>query len=401
MFLKMALRNVLRQRRRSLLTALMMFFSFVLLSFTIAFESGTYDQIISMFTKQYVGHVQIHSQEFVKSPSIYETINTPDEVLKNLSTNPMVRAYSPRIIGGALASVKNKTFGTELFGIDPQKEENTTHISSRIASGRMPQRDERNEVLIGGKLAQILKVNINDELILISSGADGSIANDLFKVVGIFDAKAESKDDYRVYMTLESAYEFFSLSASFHEVAINLKTMSSIEKFTKQFDVGKNNISRSWMVIEKDFYKAMVADKKGSDISFFIIMLIVGMGVLNTVLMATLERSREFGVLKVIGTTPSDIIFLVILETLMISAFSIAIGTIAATLINYYFQVNGISLGESFSYGGITFDVMYAEISFKSYWIPSLIIVFTSIIVSLYPGYKAAKTSAVDAMREF
>ena len=217
------------------------------------------------------------------------------------------------------------------------------------------------------------------------------------------ESKDRSIDDNRIYMPLKQAQEFFALGNSIHELALILKGNENPKKLAlkyqkeigAQFKVEVN----PWQVVEKDFYKAMQADKKGDYVGQFIFILVMGVGVLNTLLMSIIERTQEFGILKALGTRPGHISKIIFAETLILSILSIAMGSILATAVNWYFSTHGIQLETPISWGGSTFSKMLGMINAKTYWQPSLIILMTGLIVSLIPAWRARKVSPADAMR--
>ncbi|MDB9787105.1 FtsX-like permease family protein [Bacteriovoracaceae bacterium] len=399
MLFKMAIRNVFRQKRRTLFTALMMIGGFVLLSFSLAFIAGTYGDMISLFTAQTTGHVQIHNSQFVETESIHDGIQDWEKIGKTFEKRDEVRGFSFRIRGTALAIHKEQTQGAEILGIDWLNESNVTSVQKRLGRGKWPNSLGENEVVVGEKLSSILKVNLGDELILISQGADGSIANDIFHIVGIFSKEEQGVDDYRVYIDLQSAQYFYATNYV-HEIVIKLDDIDKSRDFAKSLELTEGLTARAWQEIESDFYRAMQADKKGNNVSFVIIMMVVALGVLNTVLMSILERKKEFGVLQALGTPPRMLAGLIITETQIIVLISLIFGCIIASGINLYFTKFGISLPEPMTYGGIKISSMFARMTFESYLYPAIVIACSTLFISIYPAWKVVSISPTDAMRE-
>lgn len=392
--LKIAWRNILRNKRRTLLTVSMMTFGYVLFSFFIALGDGAYKNIINQFINARTGELQIHSGDYLESPKLYKTIPKFKRIIKTLEMSKDIRGVAPRIHGSALGFYKNKTVGATVWGVDFKKEEKLTTLKSRITSGSFP--TSYSEVVIGKKIAKVLKLDIGGELILISSGADGSIANDKFIVKGIIAPQETGQDDFMVYMQLPTAQDFFSMWGQVHSLVI--RTTLVHDDFSK-FHLDKQLTISTWKEVESDFYKAMLADKKGDVIGRFIIMLVVAIGVLNAVLMSILERRKEFGVLKAIGTKPSQLFLLITIETLIIGFISICFGFVLAFGVNTYFSIYGIEMKEPIRYGGMVFKEMKAIVELDGFLNPAWVIIITSFVVSLYPAYKAAKTIPVEAMR--
>ena len=403
MFLfKMAFRNIFRQKRRTIFTALTMIVGFALAAFSIGWADGTYNNIIDMFTRGWLGHIQIHYKDYLDKPSIYKTITNYKKIGRKIMKVKGVKSWTARVFSAGLASLKDKTSGVQIIGIDPEKEDRTTSFHKKIVKGTYFKGDTKNQVLIGKGLSVILHVNIGDKIVLVSQGADGFIANDFFTVAGIVSTDDEMFDRTSFYMRLSDAQEFLALGDNVHEIAITVEKLKKVEKITEKMQASLNNKGLSvspWQEFAKEFYKAMKADKGGMWISLFVIILVVAVGVLNTVLMAVLERLREYGVLKALGTRPKDIILLVLYETNIIAFFSVIIGTLIGLLINYYFSIHGIHLSQSFTYGGMSFSEMMTEINIRSFTIPTITIFLTASVVALFPAYKASKTDPAKTLR--
>lgn len=401
MLIKMAKRNIFRHRRRTLLTSFMMVLGYIFISFSVALVEGGYGDIINLFTSQYTGHAQIHNKKYIDSPTLNKTISGSNALVQKLKQNKKVKAVSRRVKSGALAFAGKKTLGVEVVGIDAADEKVLSNYHKRVFKGAdFSETSEQLEALVGKKAAESLKLKIGDEIVLISQGADGSIANDIFKVNGFIGSKQASKDDYKVYIRNQDAFEFYSLYGRVHEIPILLKDFHQAASFSSQLELTDGLAIRPWQMIEADFYKLMETDKKGNNVTLLILIIVVAVGVLNTVLMSTLERTREFGVLKALGTSPKNIFSLVCLEGLGIATISVVIGTIISLALNYYLSVDGINVGEV-EFGGMVMSEMKAAMSLSSYLIPTAVIYLTTFLVCLYPAIRAAKMQTIDALRDF
>ncbi len=400
--LKIAFRNIFRQRRRSILTALSMFGGFFLSAFFIGFSDGSYNNIIDMFTKNSLGHIQIHESTYLSNPSLYKTIDNFEVIRKKLSQIDKIDSFTPRIFSAGIVSVGEKSSGVKIIGIDPSKEIKTSNFDKKIVSGRVFSSEKVKEVIIGKGLAKILKASLNEELVVISQGADGSIANDAYKIVGFSKSGNDMEDRITMYIPLLEARELLALEGRVHEIAITVSDLSGVADVTDTIrkSIGSDKLSVDpWQVFAKSFYNAMQADVAGMWVMLLIIMFVVAIGVLNTVLMSVLERRREFGVLKAIGTKPLDIIKLILTEINILAMICIALGTIAGLGINYYFSKHGISMPEPITYGGMKFQYMTSEINLRSFLIPTFTVLLSASIVGLFPAIKAARTDPAKAMR--
>ncbi|MGB0936264.1 MAG: ABC transporter permease [Colwellia sp.] len=407
--LTLAFRNILRNRRRSLLTLLSMGGGFFLLCLTLSMSEGSYSNMINIFTQDHTGHVQVHQENYLERPSLYKTINQANGLITQLEQSSSVISVAPRIYGPSLAYGKNKTFPAQVIGIDPKREANTTRLKSKVKQGSYlidgTDSDGYYSAMIGYSLAKNLKLTVDDELVLISQGIDGSIANDIF-IISAIVGDANSYDKMNVYLSLTAMQMFLSMQSGeesqVHELAIKLSHQSEARAFAvntqKQLE---NTLLRvaPWQVVESSFFKSMQADKKGNYVSMGIIIFIVSIGVLNTILMGTLERTREFGVLKAIGTRPSSVFNLIMLESFVLAITACFIGLVLALPVCFWLTNTGIVMPQPIDIGGISYNTLLGEVSLFVVLLPATVVILSTLLVSFIPAIRAAKISPLQALQ--
>ncbi len=409
---KIALRNIFRQKRRSLLTALSMVIGFVLLAISFAFGEGGYGQIIELFTHAHTGHIQIHAKGYLERPNLYKNFKYSPKLQALLKNIPDVRAQAPRVYCGALAFIDKKTTGAQLIGVDPLQERRLSTLADKVGEGQFLDTTSadapHNRIIIGNGLARILKATLGSSIAMVSQGVDGSIANDLFKVVGILKKEVDTTDRNNGYIHIYKAREFLAMdNTRVHEVAVMLSSHKKSRQMTARIKAELNRAQLTelevhpWEEVESLFYRSMKADKKGNWVFLFIIGLIVALGVLNTVLMSILERTREFGVMRAVGTRPSHILFQIVLETLLLSLMAVAVGVLFTVPILWPLVIYGIPMGQPMTIGGIEIATFKAGFVPEAFIIPFLVIVITSTLVSVIPAIRAARIKPVDAMRTY
>lgn len=406
----MAFRNIFRQRRRSILTGLSMLGGFFMAALFIGFSDGSYNDIIDKFTRTRMGHIQIHEKTYLDRPSLYKTINNIPEIGGILESTKNVESWTPRLFSAGLVSVGMKTAGVQIIGIDPEKERQTTQFDSKILDGRSFSDIPSHEAILGKGLAEILKAAVEDEIVIISQASDGSIAEDLYRIVGILSSGDDIGDRTAFYLHLQDAQELLTLEGRVHEIAVTLTKLNKVVKtnrlIAEKID-GEILVSHTWQEFAKAFYSAMKADQEGMWIMLVIIVIIVAVGVLNTVLMSVLERRREYGILKALGTRPKQIVKLVILEVSILALISIILGTGLGLLSNSYLAAHGFNISkfykgmETLTYGGIKFETMKSVVNLRSFIIPTVTIVFVAIFVGFFPALKAARTDPAKTMRMY
>lgn len=405
MLLKLAFRNIFRQRRRSALTALSIGGGYILCALSFSLIEGSYNNLIELFTLTKTGHVQIHKDNYLDRPKLYKAIDNYTTVGQTLEGFDQVKSYSYRVFAPALAYSDEGNHPVQVIGIDPEREGSTTLIREKVTSGnyitQQPDGDGYFQAMIGVSIAESLEIGLGDDLILISEGADGSVANDIFKV-GAIVGNRNGIEKSNVYLPLNAAQSFLALEGRAHEIVLILDNYKDAGPFAAILRAAIPDLTISaWQQVEEDFYKSMQSDKQGNHVTLGIILFIVFIGVLNTVLMSVLERTREFGVLKAIGSRPSTIIGLVTLETTLLATMSVMASFVIALPLMYWLTYVGFALSEPIDVGGIAFSAFRGEMSIPVFGIPFLLLITFALLISIPPGIRAAKISPTQAMRSY
>ncbi len=402
MIFKIAFRNTFRQKRRTILTGLAMVVGFTLLSLTIGLSDGAYGNIITMFTRNRIGHIQVHREGYLDKPSLYKTIDDLSAVGEVIQSTAGVEAWTPRVYGAGLGSVGEKSTAIQIIGVDVARETEATRFDQKVVEGNTLAETPSHEAVIGKSLAKIFAATVGSEIVIVSQGADGSIANDVYKIVGIVESGDDATDRVGCYLHIEDAQELLVLNGRVHEIVVIVSNINQVDKITRAIETQLNDPTLDvapWQVVAKSFYRAMQTDQQGDAISRLVIMLIVAIGVLNTVLMSVLERTREYGVLKAVGTKPVQVFWLVVCEVVIIALASICVGAILGALVNYLLSIYGITYPEEITYGGMKLKTLYAVVNVRCLIIPAITVLVSAAIVSLFPAIKAARIMPAKAMR--
>lgn len=404
MMLKMAFRNIFRHKRRTVLTGLSMFGGFVMAAIFIGWADGTYSNIIDGFTRNNFGHIQIHAENYLDRPSLYKTIDDLSVVKEAVSGLEHMDSWAPRVYSSGLGSLEDKSSGIQITGIDPVRENETIHFNRKIIQGEGFSPQPEKKVLLGKGLAEVLNAESGSEVVVISQAADGSIANDLYQVTGILDLGDEASNRTAFYLHIQDAQELFVLGDRVHEVAVTVDDLDHVRPASRLLEKrleGTGLDPAPWQEFARSFYVAMKADMEGMWIMLVVIVLVVAIGVLNTVLMSVLERRREYGVLKAVGTKSSQIVKLVLAEVNILALLSIILGIGVGLLANWILSHQGISLSQPVSWGGMEIQSMKAEINLRSFVIPAVTVLLSATVVSIIPALKAARTEPAQIMRMY
>jgi len=419
MLFKLAWRNVFRQKRRTFLTLLTMTGGFFLSSLSIGWMIGSYDNIIMFFTNGRTGQIQLHHSGYLEDPSVYSTIDDYQAIGAELDSIAGIRTWAPRIYTGALLAVRSSEAGSgnlfsnsaaaSVIGIDPALEEAATDFSDKIINGTTLSASAADssyyaagQIILGRELSIILEASVGDSLILLSQAADGGSADRKYIIRGIVSTGNADIDRYTCYITLSDAQILFALQGRVHELAVMTNSLRAVDELTDQISAGvsgRDLDTDSWKSFAREFYNGMKADEESLKVTIFIIVLVAAMGVLNTILMMVLERRREFGVMKALGTRPRFIVRMIVLEANIMGFISILAGSILSTAALLFLSEHGLIMDPPLNYGGTVFSEMVASISPECFWIPALCVFITASTVSLLPALKAAHTDAAKILR--
>ncbi len=377
---------------------------YLLLSFSMSLGYGSYGNVIDIFTRDHTGHIQIHYGDYLKRPKLYKSIETNGAVEAVLDKQKRIISYTRRIRFTALAYGNNKSSPVDVVGVDVAKEKTTSLLAQKVKQGTYFS-DTTNEdgyypAMIGFGAAHSLRLKTGDEIVLISLGADGSIANDIFIIQGMVGTRT-SWEKNRVFLPLHAAQQFLSMPGRVHEYSILLPNSDIAEDVAADIRSGLSNPDlkvATWQEVEETFYKSMQADIQSMNFMLGIIMFIVCIGVLNTVVMSVLERTREFGVMRAIGTDPWRIALLIMLETSTLAICSCAIGLALALPLVGWFSLEGIQLAQAMDVGGIAYDAVKGEFTLLVFIAPVIVVLASAALVSIPPGIHAARITPIEAL---
>jgi ABC-type lipoprotein release transport system permease subunit len=250
-------------------------------------------------------------------------------------------------------------------------------------------------------LAEAMNCGRGDSLIVISQAADGSLASGIYPVRGTYSTGNEATDRSSVYMHISDTQRLFALTGRVHEILVICSSLQQVEPAARRLRVkfeGQNLDVAAWPEINPVFYRSMQSDKQGAYYSYAIIVIIVAVGVLNTVLMSVMERRKEYGVMKALGTRPWQIVRMIYLELGAIALASAVAGSVITLALLYYFSINGISGFGEMTIGGITVTEYPTRIIPAAFYVPAVLIFISASLVAVYPAARAARIDPARAM---
>ncbi|MFA5972332.1 MAG: FtsX-like permease family protein [Lentimicrobiaceae bacterium] len=393
MIFSIAWKNIWRNKLRSLIVIAATTIGVAAGTFSAALMFGVATQKVNSSISNEVSHIQIHNPNFRENYEFQYSLPEAEKMMKAIARLPEVKSVAPRtIITGMIMSAASSS-GIKLSGIDPEIEKKTTTLYTKIAdtSGVYFGEGLHNPIVISQKLADKLNVRLKSKLILRFQSADGSLIEGAFKICGIYHTSNGMFDEINVFIRQSDLGSLIG-SVPVHEIAILLHNDLQT---TEVFAILKKSYPAlevlSWKELLPEI--GMITAMLGM-MNYFILGIILAalaFGIVNTMLMIVLERSRELGMLLAIGMNKNRLFRMIMLESILLSLCGGAAGMIISTFIIWLTSRTGIDLS-SFSKGfeSLGFDpVMYPEIRPAFYLGTVLMVIITGVLSSLYPARKA------------
>ncbi|MCW8853366.1 MAG: FtsX-like permease family protein [Gammaproteobacteria bacterium] len=401
---RFAWRNIWRQPRRTILSILAIAFGAGLLVFSIGIQLGQYDLMIQSSIRIYHGLLQVQKEGYLDEPKMRTSIADISSLASDLRKLSGLDAISARANGFALVSSDKRTYGTMIVGVQPEFEKKISSLPGVIKEGRYLSSDSADEIIIGRSLARNMQIKLGDEVTILGSGRDGSVAATIVPVVGIYESGSRDLDRNLIQMPLISFQQVFEMNGHGHSIVIYDEDVKQLDALRLQFqDLTadyKDLVTLSWDEIQPGVRQMIELDYASGWLMYIVLVAIITFSILNTFLMSVLERTREFGIMLALGYTPFNIGRLVMLEAFILTLVGLAVGTLIGVAINYYFYVYGLTFS-----GMEEIAKMYnmpatitPQISFESVFLgPAMILLFT-LLAALYPATRIRKLQPVEAM---
>ena len=401
LILKVAWRNIGRNRRRTVVTVGAMAFGLYAMVIWFGMLQGMLNDMEATVVEVELGDLQIHAPTYLDDPSLYTYIDNVDALLSRLEAAGF-RA-SARLVGAGLAASHDSAAGASLRGIDVQGNAGVSVISTRLAEGAWLDDDDPAGVVVGRRLARTLDLAVGDELVVLSQTTDGAIANDLYAVRGILDSVSDGIDRSAVFLTDAAFRELFVMPAGAHEIVLRKPDDLELTAALEAAQVLAPDLdTQSWRSLVPTLATYLDSARQMMAIISAIIYIVIAILILNAMLMAVFERIREFGVLKALGVEPRQVLSLIFAESALQTGLALAIGLALSLPTLWYLVEYGIDTGAlgGVSVIGATFATVWrAAVSPATFVTPSMTLILLVLLAVIYPALKAARISPVEAMR--
>ena len=404
MLVRLAWRNVLRNRRRSVITILSVSLGLAALTFLWGTLDGENRAMVENTTRYLASDVQVHVRGYHDDPSLDLAISEAAPVAQAVARDPDVDASAVRLEGKVLASRGEKARGILMVGVSPPDEARVTSLFDAIVAGAPLRSPDSTGGLIGVKLADALGLGVGDELVLIGQAYDGSLSSALVPVRGIFRTNIGEYDGYVAVMPLRAVREFLAAPSGATSIALRLKDRDRLDVVAPRLQAGLG--ARYEVVGWPRLLPSVLTSIRFHEVVGYLIVVIfftiVAAAVANPVLMGVLERTREFGVMLAVGMSPSRLLRLVLWEALLLGAFGVLVGNAIGLAVTLYFGRVGINLtafeAALSSMSGASTTLRPVARLERSVAMSAIVFAIAS-VVALYPAVKAARLDPVNAIR--
>lgn len=371
--------------------------------FVLALYEGMLRARVRTVIDREVAHLQIHHPKFKDNYDPAFLLGQRDSLLRQLSGIPSIRHVAWRSVTQAMLSTATGSAGVQILGVNPADENNVSGLGEKLVEGANLDPARRNALLVGRKLADKMKLKLGSKVVLTFTDRDQNITAGAFRVAGIYKTDNTPLDELQVYVNHQTLNDYLAIGEGGHEVAILLTNDSDVES-VKQLLMQRlpTQSVKTWKEISPETDYMVTSVDQFSYIIIVIIMIALAFGIINTMLMAVLERTHEIGMLTALGMNRPSVFKLVVTETILLTVVGVPVGFLATLLTVGHFSRVGIDIS-SFSeaaMSGFGFSSMiYPEFPWRSIPVVMAIVAGTALVSALFPSLRAIRLQPADALR--
>jgi ABC-type lipoprotein release transport system permease subunit len=403
---RIAWRNLWRNRRRTGLALAAIGLSVALVLAYDGILRWESDFLLDTITGPMLGHVQIHAPDWRRTRSMDRTLPDTSGMVADLRKDADVVSATPRVYAPALAALGEEGFAIFVLGVDLAEESKPGRLLANVVAPM-----NRHRVLIGRQLAEQMGVTAGAEIALVGQGADGSLANDLFTVAALIETPVDLVNRQGVVMAIDEARSLFAMPGEAHEILIYARDPVNAAALAAR--LGRSPALQGAEVLDwKTLAPSMVDLIELVQVAWIFVLVLVliaaAAGVANTMLMATFERTHEFGMLLALGTAPARIVEMILLESLALGITGALLGTALGSAVVAFAHHTGIDYAKLTGGGpsqlsafGMNWSLrMYPRLAWVDIVRAVVAVLITSIVASAWPAARAARLQPARALRD-
>jgi ABC-type lipoprotein release transport system permease subunit len=408
MLVRLALRNLWRNPRRTALTVGATVFAVGITMFVESMAAGTHKRMIDDFVRLYPGHVEVMARGYREHRTLDYGIRLPEDRVRALDRLPGLDGWAPRVEAWALAMPDREgALGRAgwLVGVDPARERKVSKLANSVREGRFLDGTPGREVILGSRLARGMGVGVGETVILLSTDYYGSQAADRFDVVGTVEVGNEDFDGALVLLRLDDVQRFLEYGDHVSHVAIFAEQTDAARELAGEveglFEAADYEVM-AWQELIPELRQFILLDDAGARLMLSILILVAGFGLLNTVLMSVLERVREFGIMRAIGARPRTLFAVVLLEAAMLALIGVVLGVAVGVPVVVWFAQSPITLAGEYAAAMEAWNfapVIVFDLEKKNLFGTPLVMFTVAMLAALPAAVRASRGQPVDVMR--
>ena len=399
-----AWRNVWRNKVRSIIMIVAIALGLIAGVFAIAFMQGAVDSRIESATKTELAHLQVHAPQFLENNETELYISNADSLTQQIENLNDVEAASYRLIAEPFIMAAHGTGGGKLLGVVPEKEKLVTNISEKLIDGTYLEKEGRMPpILIGEKLAKKLKLKPGSKLNVQMVDLNGDLSSKGYRVGGIYRTVNTGFDETNLFVLYDDLKNQLGLHGDVaHEIAMICRDANMVNKVKTEVEkITGDNIVETWKELSPEM--SILTESMDEYMYIFILIILLGLcfGIINTMLMAVLERTKEIGMLMAVGMNKRKIFLMIMFESVMLTLTGGIIGVLMGSAITRYFSTRPIDVS-AFSEGLEKYGYatkIYTSLQTETLITITFLVLLTGMISAIYPARKALKLNPAEATR--
>lgn len=368
--------------------------------FASAFVQGLMKQKIETIISMEMSDFQFHEPGFRDEFLAKLYMQNGEEIREVVSTEEAVLGSTGRLISMGMIGSAKQNGAIKILGINPNDEHSVTSLGDRVIDGAYFDGIKRNPVLISQRTAEKFKVKLRSKIVLTIQDVDGEIIAGAFRVVGIYKSENGVFDDMHLYVRQSDLRKMMKIDEGLHEIAVLLNDHGLADPMAIKYQEKYEKLEvQSWLDLATGM--RMMVGMIDTYLYYIVGIILVALlfSILNTMLMAVLERVREIGMLMAVGMTKGKVFMMIMLETVMLSMIGGPLGLLISWAFVTYFGATGIDLGGAYDDYGFS-SIVYPYLDSSSYIEVTYMVVIMAVVAAIYPAIKALKLNPVEAIRK-